>query len=883
MISIPFEKHTLQNGLDVITHVDKTVPTVAVNVWYHVGSKNEVPGKTGFAHLFEHVMFEGSKNHNNDYFGPLQEIGALVNGSTTNDRTNYWENLPSNYLELAFWLESDRMGFLLEALDQGRFDLQREVVKNERRQSYENRPYGMAYLKLQELLFPIPHPYNWPTIGSQEDLDRADIEDVKDFFRKFYHPSNASIAIAGDIDPQRTLSLAEQYFGNLPPGPTIDRFHQLDSALKGQTWVTLEDSVSLPRLYLAWPTKPEFTEEQAALDVLSVIMSDGRSSRLERKLVYEKQNTRDIRAYHHGQEISGEFHIIATANPGISTEDIYSDIQESLRDISDVPPSDEEMERAHNRIFSYHISQLEKIGGFGGKEDQLNHFNVMAGDPSLIENDLERYKKVTAQDISKAAQLLNDNFVGLNVKPLSDNKSITSQIDRSKTPGPSTPTAFVPPEPKEMFLNNGIKVLMVHRPQLPLTNIGLLLDTGSTNDPEENSGLSQFMIDMLFEGTPGRSSSQIANEIEFLGSHLTKDVSREHTFIAVSGISDNTSKGLEIVSDAIFNPIFPTQEIERIRNEKLADLQSIQDSADATAAIAARSILLGSESSYGHTISGNETSVSSINRDAIQSQYQDMLHNSTKTFLVVGNISSDDGISLLNEKFGELPNKQKNMVPELELQKTDQNGPVIYLVDRPGSAQSILRAGHISIPREHPDYYALAFVNYILGGDYSSRLNMNLRQDKGYSYGFHSSIEWMKPFSIFLARGSVQTEVTKESVFETLKELADIREGKEIGLEEFRKAKEGLIKSVPSQFESNQQIVNQLLNMAGFNLPINHFEANIKKISDLTVDEVRESASKHLSLDETQIIVVGDRDKVETGLEELGYLVKHIDMYGNPV
>jgi len=883
MISIPFEKHTLQNGLDVITHVDKTVPTVAVNVWYHVGSKNEVPGKTGFAHLFEHVMFEGSKNHNNDYFGPLQEIGALVNGSTTNDRTNYWENLPSNYLELAFWLESDRMGFLLEALDQGRFDLQREVVKNERRQSYENRPYGMAYLKLQELLFPIPHPYNWPTIGSQEDLDRADIEDVKDFFRKFYHPSNASIAIAGDIDPQRTLSLAEQYFGNLPPGPTIDRFHQLDSALKGQTWVTLEDSVSLPRLYLAWPTKPEFTEEQAALDVLSVIMSDGRSSRLERKLVYEKQNTRDIRAYHHGQEISGEFHIIATANPGISTEDIYSDIQESLRDISDVPPSDEEMERAHNRIFSYHISQLEKIGGFGGKADQLNHFNVMAGDPSLIENDLERYKKVTAQDISKAAQLLNDNFVGLNVKPLSDNKSITSQIDRSKTPGPSTPTAFVPPEPKEMFLNNGIKVLMVHRPQLPLTNIGLLLDTGSTNDPEENSGLSQFMIDMLFEGTPGRSSSQIANEIEFLGSHLTKDVSREHTFIAVSGISDNTSKGLEIVSDAIFNPIFPTQEIERIRNEKLADLQSIQDSADATAAIAARSILLGSESSYGHTISGNETSVSSINRDAIQSQYQDMLHNSTKTFLVVGNISSDDGISLLNEKFGELPNKQKNMVPELELQKTDQNGPVIYLVDRPGSAQSILRAGHISIPREHPDYYALAFVNYILGGDYSSRLNMNLRQDKGYSYGFHSSIEWMKPFSIFLARGSVQTEVTKESVFETLKELADIREGKEIGLEEFRKAKEGLIKSVPSQFESNQQIVNQLLNMAGFNLPINHFEANIKKISDLTVDEVRESASKHLSLDETQIIVVGDRDKVETGLEELGYLVKHIDMYGNPV
>ena len=391
------------------------------------------------------------------------------------------------------------------------------------------------------------------------------------------------------------------------------------------------------------------------------------------------------------------------------------------------------------------------------------------------------------------------------------------------------------------------------------------------------------MNDMLFEGTSNRSSSQIANEIEFLGSHLTNDVSREHTFIAVSGMSDTTGNGLEIIADTILNPIFPTEEIERIRKEKLADLQSIQDSADATAAIATRSILLGSASPYGHTITGNETSVTAINRDDIQNQYQDMLHNSNKTFLVVGDISPDNSIELLNEKFEELPNQQKNRVDDLVSQNTDQNSPVIYLVDRPSSAQSILRAGHTSIPREHPDYHSLAFVNYILGGDYSSRLNMNLRQDKGYSYGFHSSIEWMTPFSIFLARGSVQTEVTKESVFETLKELGEIREANQIGLDEFRKAKEGLIKSVPSQFESNQQIISQMLNMAGFNLPTNHFESNIKKISELTIDEVRESALKHLSPNDTKVIVVGDRDKVQKGLEELGYPIKHIDMYGNPV
>jgi len=881
MISIPFEKHTLQNGLEIITHVDKTVPSVAVNVWYHVGSKNEVPGKTGFAHLFEHVMFEGSQNHDKDYFGPLQEIGAMVNGSTTNDRTNYWENLPSNYLELALWLESDRMGFLLEALDQDRFDLQREVVKNERRQSYENRPYGMAYLKLQELLFPPPHPYNWPTIGSQEDLDRAGIEDVKEFFRNFYHPSNASISVVGDIDPDSIFELVDKYFGNLLPGPTINRFRKMDSALKGQTWVTLEDSVHLPRLYLAWPTTPEFTQEQAALDVLSVIMADGRSSRLERNLVYEKQLARDIRAYHHGQEISGEFHIIATANPGQTTEEIYKEIRESLDEISHTPPSDEEMERAHNRISSYHIRQLEKIGGFGGKADQLNHFNVMAGNPGLIETDVERYIKVSARDVSTAAKLLNNNFVGLTVNPLKDTNPSSRQVDRTNIPKATVPTTFSAPQPKDILLENGTRLLVIQRSQLPLTTVGLFFDTGSAEDLKGKPGLSQFATDMLSEGTHSRSSSQIADEMEFLGSQVTKDVSREHTFIAVSGISDNTNQELNILSDMILNPNFPEAEMERIRKEKLSDLRSIQDSADATASVAVRSILLGPTTPYGHTISGNEISVSAMKTNDLQKHYQKTLLPSKKTFIVVGNISPDLAAELITEKFGTLANHQKPKEHQFASESPAGKGPIIYLVDRPGSAQSILRAGHISIPREHQDYHSLAFVNYILGGDYSSRLNMNLRQDKGYSYGFHSSIEWMKPLSILVARGSVQTDVTKESVFETLKELTEIVELNPIGLEEFRKAKEGLLKSVPSQFESNQQITNQLLNMAAFDLPLDYFETNIEKISNLTLDDVRESAMKHISPTEIKMIVVGDRDKIQKKLEELGYPLFVIDMYGN--
>ena len=320
MISIKYTKHILSNGLQVLLHKDSSVPFVAVNTWYHVGSKNEQMGKTGFAHLFEHVMFEGSKNHNKSYFEPLEKIGASINGSTNADRTNYWVNLPSNYLELALWLESDRMGFLLDALDQTRFDIQREVVKNERRQSYENRPYGKAYLMLQPEVFPSPHPYNWPTIGSQEDLDNASLEDVKDFFRKFYVPSNASLSIAGDIDFDLTLKLVEKTFGNLPPGAPISRMNSMESSLSGTTSLVTYDNVQLERIYCTWPTTHAFNEYEPSLDLLAVILGQGKSSRLHRKLVHDTEIAKDVSVASYSQEISGEFIIQTTTSPNKSTD-----------------------------------------------------------------------------------------------------------------------------------------------------------------------------------------------------------------------------------------------------------------------------------------------------------------------------------------------------------------------------------------------------------------------------------------------------------------------------------------------------------------------------------------------------------------------------------
>ena len=443
MTTISYDKFTLSNGLDVILHEDHSLPRAAVNVWYHVGSKDEEAGKTGFAHLFEHVMFEGSKHHNRSYFDPLQKVGASLNGSTTSDRTNYWETVPSNYLELALWLESDRMGYLLDALDQKRFDVQRDVVKNERRQSYENRPYGMAHLLLQSAVFPSPHPYSWPVIGSMEDLNAATLDDVRAFFRKYYAPSNASLAIAGDFDPDEARRLAERYFGDIPPGPPISRVGRMESELRGPVSLTMRDRVQLARLYLVWPAGPLFGEGEAALTMLAGVLGDGRSSRLYDSLVYQQQIARDVGVYNHAQEIAGEFHLQVTLNEGHTPEEAEEAVREHVRRIIEQPPSEEELQRAKNRIRSSHVRQLERAGGFGGRADQLNYYNTLAGDPGAINTDVARYDAVTPEQVQAAARAtLGADHVRLVVSPEKPLRPTAATLDRAAMPAAAAPPGF---------------------------------------------------------------------------------------------------------------------------------------------------------------------------------------------------------------------------------------------------------------------------------------------------------------------------------------------------------------------------------------------------------------------------------------------------------
>jgi zinc protease len=400
-MNIPFTKHVLDNGLSVLIHEDHHCPIVAVNLWYHVGSKNEQPGRTGFAHLFEHLMFEGSEHYDHGYFQPLQQSGALLNGSTNADRTNYWEVVPTSSLELALWMESDRMGFLLPALTEAKFHNQRDVVLNERRQNYENRPYGMAPMAVLETLFPPAHPYHWLTIGSAADLQSATLEDVRAFFARYYHPANASLALAGDVDPDAVLPLVDAYFGDLAPGPAVTQLAPF-AAPPVEARLVLEDTVELPRLYLSWHSPAIFAPGDADLDLAADVIGEGKSSRLYRNLVYERRIATDVAAVQQSRELSGFFQVIATAAPGRTLAELDEQIGAELSTIAAAGPTEPELERSHAQAEAHFVYRVQTVGGFGGKSDQLNQYNVFVGDPGYFDRDLARYREATPRSVAAA-------------------------------------------------------------------------------------------------------------------------------------------------------------------------------------------------------------------------------------------------------------------------------------------------------------------------------------------------------------------------------------------------------------------------------------------------------------------------------------------------
>ncbi|MXZ91493.1 MAG: insulinase family protein [Chloroflexi bacterium] len=885
MTAIAFEKHTLPNGLDVILHQDRSIPVAAVNVWYHVGSKDEELARTGFAHLFEHIMFRGTRHHKASHFEPLQKIGATLNGSTTGDRTNYWEDVPSNYLELALWLEADRMGFLLDALDQDGFDTERDVVKNERRQSYENRPYGMAQWHIQQALFPLPHPYHWMTIGSQEDLDAASLDDVKDFFRQYYSPSNASLAIAGDIDTDAALGLAERYFADLPPGPAVRRIGRADSPLAGRVDLEMTDRVTLPRLYSVRLAPANLSGEDDAGDILRAILSDGQSSRMYRKLVYEKQIAQSASVGYYAAEIAGQFRMELTPADGHTLEEVEEAAEEVLASIATEPPTDEEFERAINRIEMQHYRMLARVGGFGGRADALNYFNVFTGDPDGLNTAMDGYRKVTREDVLRVhRQIMDAGQVRMQVNPERSLSTATVTLDRTKQPSGGPTPAFVPPKPERGRLDNGMEVIVANKPGLPLVTFALMARAGATGDPAELPGLSSFTAAMMDEGTSTRSSQEIAAAFEHIGSRLATEARKESTLLTAETLNRHWQHALGLAADVARNANFPEHELERVRRERLTDLRRARDDAGFLADSNFGALVFGANSPYAHSNLGNEATVAAAQRADMAAQHSRTLRPDRLCLLVAGDVGLDDAMAAAEELFGDW---QPPAEPAASINggdvSSDGDGPHIYLIDKPGAAQSVIRAGMPVVARSHPDYMALSVLNYAFGGQFSARLNQNLRQDKGYSYGYNSGISWYNAPSLLSAGGSVQTAVTREAAAETLNEFADISGQRPLTDEELENAQNGLRLGYPAGFERPAQLLGQLVTLAQFDLPDDYFRTFERRLASVSLADTHRVGAEYLAPSRLAVLVVGDREQVEEPLRGLGYGLTLLDAEGEAI
>ena len=573
-LDIPFEKFVLDNGLTLIVHEDRKAPIVAVNVWYHVGSKNEEVGKTGFAHLFEHLMFNGSENHNDDYFSVLSPLGATdMNGTTNSDRTNYFQNVPTSALDVALWMESDRMGHLLGAIDQAKVDEQRGVVQNEKRQG-ENQPYGQVYNRLTENTYPAGHPYSWTVIGSMEDLNAASVEDVHEWFNTYYGAANAVIVLAGDIDPETAREKVERYFGDIPAGPPVTTQDVWVAPRSGLHRITMEDRVPQARIYKVWNVPEWGSEEAIHLNLIARVLATGKNSRLYERLVYTDQVASDVGAGVREQELGSLFQITVTALPGQDLGAIEAVVDEELARLLAEGPTEDELALARTQYRAGFVRGIERIGGFGGKSDVLAMNEVFAGDPAFYRTRLDLMATASADELrSTALDWLSDGQLVLEVHPYSEGRVAAAGVDRSRVPDAGPPPVAAFPELERATLSNGLEIVLARRDAVPVVNLQLMVDAGSAADALGTPGTANLTMTMLDEGTTSRDALQISEEIQRLGATLAVGSNLDVSLVSMSALRENLRSSMDVFADVILNPSFPEADFERLRTQVLVQIR----------------------------------------------------------------------------------------------------------------------------------------------------------------------------------------------------------------------------------------------------------------------------------------------------------------------
>jgi len=886
---LEFEKYTLPNGLQVILHVDRKLPMVHVNQWYHVGSKNERPGRTGFAHLFEHLMFQGSENAKEDYFSYVEKLGANlqeggVNGTTNQDRTNYFATVPSSNLETLLWLESDRLATLSKAMTKEKLDNQRDVVKNERRQGLENTPYGRWYKLVLENLHPAGHPYSWTVIGSHEDLTAASLEDVTDFFKTYYTPNNLSLVIAGDFDPAEAKRLVEKYFGGIPAGPPLDRPRLFVPVLEGEKIVEASDRVPQDRVYLAWPSPPGFSPGDSDLDLASLILADGLSSRLNRTLVYDRPLCTEVQAFQASSEISSWFAVVATARPGVSLEQIEKVVTEEIARLAKTGPTPAELARAKTKFEFTFVTALEGIGGFGGKADRLNQYNTMLGDPGKLDWDMARYRNATVESVRQAVARWLDTrnrlLVRFRVEP--SGRASEAALDRSKEPPPGTDRAFHAPEVKTAKLSNGMDLFVVERPELPKVGVTFVTRAGAEADPAGKAGVAHMTVTQLDMGTPTRKALEIEDSLGDLGVTLTGSALRESARVTFEALKRNLDPAMAIVSDVVRNASYPAGEFDREKKRHMDALAQQDKNANVVGARVRSVLAFGPDHPYGRPAQGFPSTVSGITRDDLVAFHRDRWKPGSSALVVSGDVTLAEETSLAEKYFGSWSGGAAPPVPVPPPSAAPAGR--IYVVDRQDAAQTFVTQFMPAPKRKTPDYYALTLADTVYGGGgFGTRLNLNLREDKGYSYGVFSTLALFDDAGVWYSAGGVQTNRTKESVVEFDKELKGMT-ARPLSDAEFADTKERKTRGYAQQFETLGRIDDQIADLWASELPIAELQREYDETMKATVSDTNAAAQKWARPEKASFVLVGDWSKIGPGLKELnlGEIVV-VDAEGKPV
>jgi zinc protease len=878
---IPYTKFVLDNGLTVLVHEDHKAPIVAVNLWYHVGSKNEKAGRTGFAHLFEHLMFGGSQHAPGSYIKALEQVGATdLNGTTSFDRTNYFENVPTSALDYTLWMEADRMGYL--DLSQKTLDLQRGVVQNEKRQD-ENQPYDTTREHFPENTYPAGHPYSWDVIGDMADLDSAAFKDVQEWFKTYYGPSNVVIVLAGDIDAKTAREKVEKYFGDIPPGPPVMHQQVWIAKMAGTHREITQERVPLPRIYKIWNVPQFGSADSNYLTLVASCLADGKTSRLYKRLVYDDQVASEVYVYNDAREIGGQFVVVATAAPGHTLGEVEKAMDEEMARFLKEGPTPTELERVRTEYLADYVRGTERIGGFGGKSDRLAQYEVYTGDAGGYKTTLARVHKATLEDLKSAGdRWLADGVYIAEVNPFPDYKAAAA-TDHAKTPALGTPPALKLPKLERTTLSNGLKVILAERPGAGLVNMWMMTDAGSAADQFGAPGTASLASSLMIDGTGTRTALEINDQTAMLGAQLDSYTDLDFSFVHLSALKANLDASLGLFGDVILTPSFPEADFKREQKLQLDGIQQEQSQPFLMALRVFPRFLYGSGHAYGNPLTGSGTaeSVGKITREDLVKFHDTWFRPNNSTLVVAGDTTLAEITPKLEKEFGgwktgKVPEKN---TPNVAL----PSKPVVYIIDKPNAEQSVIMAGNVATLPNTPLEIATQAMNDDIGGTFGSRLNMNLREDKHWSYGVSSLLWTARGQRPYLVIAPIQTDKTKEAMQEMSKELRSFLGDHPATADELARIQANETLSLPGSLETLDSLGNSVVNLVQYQWPDDYYETQAGRIRALKIGDLTGAAKQVIYPDHFVWIVVGDRAKIEAGIREVGFgEIKLIDADGNP-